>query len=208
MATRPARRPNLARQGMIPSCCDSGGGTSTRALSFAVYLIPLVTAHWFSIVGGYLVSSSRRRSAESPAWVLSEFAVVVSRFGHELLTLPDGWISWDTYVEDRRYALAWSRAGQVARRELARGLAFTSLAVDARGEFVAVSATSGLRIGSQQDEVWLVRTSDGAELFRRYSPKYSRATVALPAGRFFAVSEIAGARSSVRIHRLLGDQAP
>jgi len=71
-----------------------------------------------------------------------------------------------------------------------------------------VSASSGLNIGSQQD-VWLVRTGDGAELFRRYSPEYSRATVALPAGRFFAVSEIAGPKSSVRIHRLpLGDQAP
>jgi hypothetical protein len=126
----------------------------------------------------------------------------VSTFSHELLVLPAGWIAWDTYVEDRRYLLAWSHRDQIMRRELPKGLAFTSVAVDTRGEFVAVSASSGLNIGSQRDEVWLVRTSDGTELFRRYAPKYSRDTVALPGGRFFAAGEVIDSRPAVRIHRL------
>jgi hypothetical protein len=126
----------------------------------------------------------------------------LSRFSHELRPVPGGWIAWDTYAEDRRYVIAWSRDGRITKRELPRGLAFTSVAIDARGEYIAVSATSGLSIGNQQDQVWLLRTKDGTELFRRYAPKYSRAGVALPGGRFFVVGEISGGKPSVRVYSL------
>jgi hypothetical protein len=157
---------------------------------FHMSVIGAGAMQWFTVDGAGQVLTS----VDSPD--------VMSRFSHELIPLPTGWIAWDTYVERHPYRLAWSRSGHVTQRELAKGLAITSLAVDTPGEFVAVSATSALSIGSQQDEVWLLRTSDGSELFRRYAPKYSRATVALPGGRFFAVSEIAGGRPAVRIHPL------
>jgi hypothetical protein len=129
---------------------------------------------------------------------------ILSRFSHRVHPTPAGWVGWDTYIEDRRYVLAWSRDGLITRRDLPRGLAFTSVAMDSRGEYVAASATSGISVGSQQDEVWLMRIADGVELFRRYAPKHSRATVALPAGRFFAVDEYADGRGSVRVYALPG----
>ncbi len=127
---------------------------------------------------------------------------VVSRFGHQLHPIASGWIAWDTYLDDGRYVVAWTRGGAITKRELPRGLGINGVAIDAAGEFVAVTATSGLNIGNQRDEVWLVRTSAGTELFRRYAPKYSRDTVALPAGRYFVVGEITNGRPALRVYRL------
>jgi hypothetical protein len=126
----------------------------------------------------------------------------LSRFGHKLHLLDNGWIGWDAYRDSGRYLVAWSRDGREEIRELSRGLGINSAAVDGRGDFIAISATSGLNIGSQRDEVWLLRTSDGAELFRRYGPKYSRAIVAFPTGRFFAVDEIDAGQPAVRVYSL------
>jgi hypothetical protein len=127
---------------------------------------------------------------------------VVSRFSHQLHPIAGGWIAWDTYLDDGRYVVAWSRGGAMTKRELPRGLGINGVAVDGDGEFVAVTATSGLSIGNQRDEVWLVRTSDGTELFRRYAPKYSRDTAALPGGRYFVVGEINDGRPALRVYRL------
>jgi hypothetical protein len=129
---------------------------------------------------------------------------VVSRFSHQLHPIASGWIAWDTYLDDGRYVVAWSRGGALTKRELPRGLGINGVAVDGDGEFVAVTATSGLNIGNQRDEVWLVRTSDGTELFRRYAPKYSRDTVAIPGGRYLVVGEINDGRPSLRAYRLPG----
>jgi len=126
----------------------------------------------------------------------------VSRFSHQLHPTLDGWIAWDTYVDEGRYAVVWSRSGSITKRELPRGLGINGVALDQAGELVAVTATSGLNIGSQRDEVSLVRTTDGTELFRRYAPKYSRDTVALPAGRYFVVGEIKDGRPALRAYRL------
>ena len=115
---------------------------------------------------------------------------------------PRGWVAWDRYVEDGRYAVAWMVDGKTFKRELPRGLGLTQVAVDADGRYIAVSATSGLNIGRQRDQVWLIRTSDGVELFRRYAPKYSRDVVALPAAKYFAVSQLVAGRPTVRIYSL------
>ena len=133
---------------------------------------------------------------------------VVSRFSHQLHPIPDGWIAWDTYLDDGRYVVAWNRGGSITKRELPRGLGINGVAVDQAGEFVVVTATSGLNIGNQRDEVWLVRTSDGTELFRRYAPKYSRDTVALPTGRSLVVGEITDGRPGLRVYRLPAAQQP
>ena len=126
----------------------------------------------------------------------------VAAHGHHLRPLANGWIAWDTYRDEGRYAITWNIDGRSGTRALPRGLAFTSLAFDDRGEHIALSATSRLNIGSQRDEVWVIRTSDGAEVFRRYAPKYARAAVALPAGRYFALDETRDGRPAVRVYQL------
>jgi hypothetical protein len=157
---------------------------------FYVSVLGTGVTQWLTIDGAGAIASTVRAPG------------IVSRFSHQLHPLADGWIAWDTYLDEGRYVLAWSRAGAVTQRELPRGLGITGVAVDAQGEFVAVTATSGLNIGRQRDEVWLVRTSDGTELFRRYAPKYSRDRVALPAGRYFVAGEITNGRPALRAYRL------
>jgi outer membrane protein OmpA-like peptidoglycan-associated protein len=157
---------------------------------FVLSVIARGAPRWLTVDGAGRVGSG----IEAPE--------MLAPFGHELRPIPDGWIAWDTYRENGRYTIAWMRDGRLVQRQLPRGLAFTSVAVDARGEHVAVSATSGLSIGSQRDEVWIARTADGAELFRRYAPKYSRATVAFPGAGLFAVGDTVDGRSAVRVYAL------
>ena len=127
----------------------------------------------------------------------------LSRFGHHLRPLKTGWIAWDTYREADRYIVSWNVDGRTGTRTLSKGLRIDTIAFDERGEHVAISASaSSSRISSQRAESWLLRTSDGAELFRRYAPTTSRPVVALPAGRYFAVDESHDRRSSVRVYDL------
>jgi hypothetical protein len=126
----------------------------------------------------------------------------VARFGHHLRPLANGWIAWDTYRDQGRYVVTWSADGHTGIRTLSKGLSISSVAFDQRGEYIAISALGASRISNQRDEVWLVRTSDGGELYRRYAPTNSRAVVALPAGRYFAVDDVHDRRSSVRVYDL------
>ena len=123
-------------------------------------------------------------------------------FGHHLCPLANGWIAWDTYLDSGRYVVTWITDGRAGSRSLSKGLSISSIAFDERAEYVAVSASGASRISNQRSEVSLVRTSDSAELFRRYGPTSSRAVVALPAGRYFAVDEVQDRRSSVRVYDL------
>ena len=128
----------------------------------------------------------------------------VARFGHHLRPLTNGWIAWDRYRDQGqgRYLVTWSADGRTGTRSLSKGLSISSIAFDERGKHIAISTSGASRIGNQRAEVWLVRTSDGAELFRRYAPTHSRPVVALPAGRYFAVDELHDRRSAVRVYDL------
>lgn len=123
----------------------------------------------------------------------------LSRFANQLHPLGRGWIGWDTYREQGPSIISWGEEASASTHTLPRGLGIQSAALDPGRAFVAASATSGLSIGRQRDEVFLIRLADGAELFRRYAPKYSRAVVALPSGGYFVVDDGAAA---VRVLRL------
>jgi hypothetical protein len=103
-----------------------------------------------------------------------------------------GWLAWDAYREEGRYALAWSLAPGTGRHEERKGRSITSAALDPAGRYVAVSATTALSIGHARDTVYVLRTDTGAEVYRRYLPTYTRATVAFLDGGFFAYSDAAG----------------
>jgi hypothetical protein len=145
---------------------------------------------WLTIDGHGQVT----RSISAPAGV--------ARFGHHLRPLTNGWIAWDTYLDHGRYVVTWSADGHTGTRTLSKGLSISSVAFDERGEHIAISASGASRISNERAEVWLLRTSDGAELFRRYAPTHARAVVALPAGRYFAVDDVHDRRSSVRVYDL------
>ena len=68
----------------------------------------------------------------------------------------------------------------------------TSAAVDPTGSYIAISETTTLSIGNAKDVVYVLRTEDGAAVFRRYLPRYSRSTLVFFEGGFFGYSDPEG----------------
>ncbi len=96
-----------------------------------------------------------------------------------------GWVAWDAYRENQPYRVAWSLARGTGSLRVPKGRSITSLAVSPDGRWIALSVTSTLSIGATADAVSVVRVTDGAEVFRKYLPKYTRSSVAFgDAGQF------------------------
>ena len=105
-----------------------------------------------------------------------------------------GVVAWDAYQEDDNYRIAWTLSAGSGVKKIPKGSSITAAAVDASGRFVAVSTTTTLNIGHVRDAVFVFRTSDGQEVFRRFLPTYSRTNVAFLDDAFFAYSEGATTR--------------
>jgi hypothetical protein len=103
-----------------------------------------------------------------------------------LLVRDDGYLAWDGYREDAPYRVRWSLAGGRGAHDVTRGRAITDIATDPAGRWIALSVTSQYSIGGTEDSVYVLRASDGAEVFRRFFPKYTRALVAFPGPARFA----------------------
>jgi hypothetical protein len=99
--------------------------------------------------------------------------------------VADGWVAWDAYRDNEPYRVAWSFPSGKGNLRVPKGRSITSLAVSPDARWIAVSVTSGISIGSTPDAVFVIRAADGAEVFRKYLPKYTRSSVAFPdSGRF------------------------
>jgi hypothetical protein len=106
-----------------------------------------------------------------------------------------GWLAWDAYQEQNPYVVAWSIAAGTGTHRVPKGRSITSAAVDPTGRYVAISTTTARSIGNVTDAVFVLRASDGAQVFRRNLPAYSRSTVVFFGREFFAYSE--GGRTHV-----------
>jgi len=108
------------------------------------------------------------------------------------IRVGDGWVAWDAYKEDGPYQIGWSLGGRSGRHRTNRGRAVTSAAVDPTGSYIAISETTTLSIGKARDVVYVLRTNDGADVFRRFLPRYSRSPVVFFEGGFFGYSDLDG----------------
>jgi hypothetical protein len=106
--------------------------------------------------------------------------------------IGDGWVAWDAYKEDGPYQIGWSLGRGSGRHRTNAGRSVTSAAVDPTGSYIAVSETTTLSIGNAKDVVYVLRTEDGAAVFRRYLPRYSRSTLVFFEGGFFGYSDLEG----------------
>jgi len=104
------------------------------------------------------------------------------------LKLANGWIAWDAYQDRDPYRIAWSLPAGSGIHRVLKGRLINSVAVSPSGNLIAVSVTTGLNIGKIQDEVYILRTRDGQDVFRRYLPTYSRTPVIFPSDDLFAYS--------------------
>jgi hypothetical protein len=100
-----------------------------------------------------------------------------------------GWLAWDAYQEEDPYQLAWMLTAGKGQRRITKGRSITSATADPSGRFIAISTTTTLSLGHAPDEVYVIRTQDGTEVFRRYLPRYSRSSVVFFASGLFGYSE-------------------
>ena len=116
----------------------------------------------------------------------------IRAYGTTYVRAGDGWLAWDAYKEAGPYQIGWSVAGGSGRHRTIAGRSVTSAAVDPTGSYIAISETPTLSIGNARDVVYVLRTSDGAVVFRRYLPRYSRSQVVFFEGGFLGYSDFEG----------------
>lgn len=100
-----------------------------------------------------------------------------------------GFVAHDSYQEDEAYRIEWSLPGGDGLYRIPLGRRVSALAVSPDGRYIAVSVNTTLSIGNIDDAVFVIRASDGAEVFRRYLKVYTRSAVAFLGDGFFAYTE-------------------
>jgi outer membrane protein assembly factor BamB len=117
-----------------------------------------------------------------------------------LLRVGSGWVAWDATREPgHRYRVAWSLANGRGAHKAFWGRSITAVTVDPDGAYVAISETTALRDYHVQDAVYVLRTSDGKEVWRRNLPTYARSSLAFLGEKFFVYTDADGEHSRVRV---------
>jgi hypothetical protein len=106
-----------------------------------------------------------------------------------LVLTRHGILAWDAYKEDDGYAVAWAMDAGTGTRRIPKGSGINAATVDPSGRYIAVSTTTTLSIGDVRDSVFVFRTSDGTEVFRRFLSRYSRTNVVFLGHDHFVYSD-------------------
>jgi hypothetical protein len=69
-----------------------------------------------------------------------------------------------------------------------RGRSINSVALSPGGNLIAISVGTALNIGNIEDSIYVLRVSDGKEIFRRFLPRYTRTPVVFPDKDLFLYS--------------------
>ena len=86
----------------------------------------------------------------------------------------------DAYRDEEPYRVAWSLPAGKRLHRVLKGRSINSVAVTPSADLIAISVASRLNIGRIEDAVYVLRASDGAEVFRQYLPLYTRTQVLFP----------------------------
>jgi hypothetical protein len=114
----------------------------------------------------------------------------IKHIGRYFLRLGDGWVAWEIYRDKGRERVLWNLPQGSGRHEVPLGSSITDLAVSPDGALIAVSTSTGLNIGSVRDSLFVLKTRDGAEVYRRFFRKYTRTRMAFLGARHLAVTRI------------------
>jgi len=116
--------------------------------------------------------------------------------------LDRGWVAWDGYREEGRSHVVWSLRAGTGKVVIPKGRTITSLSVDPSGQYIAVSVDTSLNIGSTKSAVFLVRTADKQELFRRYHPTFTRSRLAFLGSEYLAMTRNENGESFIDVYRV------
>ena len=115
------------------------------------------------------------------------------------LRLENGFVAWDAYRERGRYRVSFHSASGEGVHEIPKGRSISALSVDPSERLIAISVSPSLSIGSVQDAVYVIRASDGSEVYRRSLPAYSRSQVAFLRSGFLALTLFEDGASRVEV---------
>jgi hypothetical protein len=127
----------------------------------------------------------------------------IDYLGENLRRVAGGWVAWDSYREKGRYRVAWSLPSGMGVREIPLGRSINSVSTTSTGDLIAVSVSSADNIGAIQDAVFVFRTRDGQEVFRRYLSPYTRTPVQFLGTRYLAMSTMENGKAEVVVMQVL-----
>lgn len=114
--------------------------------------------------------------------------------------LQGGWVSWEIYRDDNaRHRVVWSLPAGQGLHEVLKGRGIRAASISPDGRLIAISVGPNTRIGSVKDSLYVLRASDGAEVFRRVLPPYSRSVPAFLGNDHLAITLPRGATVDVRV---------
>ena len=114
----------------------------------------------------------------------------IKHVGQYFMRLDGGWVAWEIYRDKGRVRFVWDLPSGAGRREVPKGSGITDLAVSPDGALIAVSTSTNLNIGGVRDSLFVLRTRDGAEVYRRFLRKYTRTRMAFLGPRHLAVTRV------------------
>lgn len=103
--------------------------------------------------------------------------------------LEGGWVSWDVYRDDNEpHRVVWALPAGQGLHEVLKGRGIRAISPSPDGRLIAISVGPNTRIGSVKDSLYVLRTADGAEVFRHILPPYSRSVPAFLGNGHLAIT--------------------
>ena len=87
---------------------------------------------------------------------------------------------FERYRDEGPPRVSWNVNGHSSTHNVLKGRLINSAAITPSGDLVAVSVATGLNIGHIRDSIYVLRATDGTEVFRQYLPMYTRTPVLFP----------------------------
>lgn len=119
--------------------------------------------------------------------------------GHNIRLLDGGWVVWDGYRDTGRYRVGWSLPAGKGLYDIPKGRSITSLTVDPGGRYIAVSTSRNLSIGDVPDTIFVIRTNDGTDIYRRHQAPYTRSHLGFLGPDRLAMTIVEDGRARVRV---------
>ena len=114
----------------------------------------------------------------------------IKHVGRYFLRIGDGWVAWEIYRDKGRLQILWDLPQGRGRHEVPKGSGIKDLVVSPDGALIAVSTSTSLNIGDVRDSLFVLRTRDGTEVYRRFFRKYTRARMEFLGTRHLVVTRI------------------
>lgn len=122
--------------------------------------------------------------------------------------LGGGWLAWDLAGEDGPLLVSWSLILGEGIHRILKGRSITSVGLDPWSRYVAISVSPRYSFGKVRSAVYVIRTSDGQEVYRRYLNPHARSQIAFLGPHFLALTryeEIEGkATQRIEVMRVPG----